>query len=176
MYLNFICQVNRLNSDWDANHTYIMSVVDFSFVASHPDEQEWGQALALASHHVQAESHPKALHAIASLRDNLSELTQKGLFDRQRGGVRLWLPDGPLGSHHVSMLAGESGLGEFGTLADRALESEHLFIQFCVNVGFSIHSDNPNLPMPVTFDMFCSGTRMFSPGLPDVGLVRRHAP
>ena len=176
MYLNYICQVDRLNSDADGNRSYVLSVLDTGCISSWDNEQEWGRQLAGARHHVQIESHPKSLDSIANLRDDLSGLMESKLFDEERGGVRLWLPSGLLGALHVTILAGKGGLGELATLADMGLESEHLYLQFSVNAGFSLHADNPLLPMPVTFEMFCAGTRLYLPGLPDVGLVRKHVP
>ena len=176
MYLNYVCQVDRLNSDNDGNRSYVLSVIDFKCISSWEEEQEWGRRLEGARHHAQIQSYPRSLDSIANLRDDLSALTQHGLFDEERGAVQFWLPDGPLGSLHATILAGKGGLNEVERLADTGLECEHLYLQFAVNVGFSISADNPHFPMPVTFEMFCAGTRLYVPRMPDVGLVRKHIP
>ena len=176
MYLNYICQVDRLNSDVDRNRSYILKVIEFRCVSSWEKEQEWARRLEGARHSAQIQSYPKSIGYISNLMDDLSDLTRHRLFDEEQGAVQLWLPDGPLGSLHATILAGKGGLKEVETLADMGLENEHLYLQFSVNVGFSVHADNPHLPMPVTFEMFCAGTRMYVPGMPDFGLVRKHVP
>ena len=176
MYLNYVCQVDRINSAAEGGRSYILSVIDLKCISSWDDEQEWGRQLTDARQHVQFESHPKSLESIRGLRDNLSEIVDKGLFDEDHGGIRLWLPNGLLGTLHVTILAGKSGLGELATLAEMALKSDHLYIQFSINFQFSLYEVNPQVPMPVTFEMFCAGTRLYERGLPDVGLVRRHVP
>ena len=176
MYLNYICQVDRLNSDADRNRSYILSVIELKCISSWENEQEWGRRLEGARHHAKIQSYPKSLECVARLGDDLSELTQHNLFDEDYGAIQLWLPDGPLGSLYATILSGKSGLVEIETLADMALKSEHLYTQFTVDVGFSVRADNPHFPMPVTFEMFCGGTRMYVPRMPDVGLVRKHVP
>jgi hypothetical protein len=176
MYLNFVCQVDRLNSTVDGERSYTMSVVNFDCISSYEDEQDWGRQLAQAKHHVQFVSYAKSLDCVANHRDDVEELKQQNLFDAQKGGVQLWLPDGPTGHFYVTALSGKDGLGDVSKLADIGLQNEHLFLQFAVEVGFSKFEENSQIIRPVTFDMFCKGTRMYLPGMPQTGLVRRHAP
>ena len=176
MYLHFICQVERLNSTSDCRRHYILSPQNFDASAAHDEDSQYCQKLSLSRQHVEILSHPISLEAIANQREAIEELESSGHFDQQKGGVQLWLPDGPLGTLYVSLLSGTDGLGDIETLADRALQSEHLYLQFSVYLGFSKFEDNPHMTRPITFDMFCKGARMYVAKLPKVGLVRRHIP
>lgn len=176
MYLNFICQVDRLISNTSGGRSYGLSTANFDHISSWEDEQEWGRQLSQARHQVQILSYPKSQDCIANLRDDVEDLEAKGLFNPQTGGVKLWLPDGPTGNFFVTLMGGTDGLGEISTLAEMGLQSQHLFLQFSVDVDFSKFAENPNLVRPVTFEMFCDGTRMYLPGLPEIQLVRRAIP
>jgi len=174
MYFNFLCQVDRLNSTIDCQRHYILSPISFDCTSSCEDEKEFARQLAQASHHIGFVAYPKSLESIANQRESVLELKEHGLFDEQKGGVQLWLPDGPAGTLYVTVLSGSEGLGDIATMADIALQNEHLNLQFSVNVGFSKFEENPYMPKPITFEMFCHGACIYAPNIPDVCLVRRH--
>ncbi len=175
MFFNFVCQVDRLNSNIDCQRHYILNPISFECTTSYDDEKECAHRLAQARHHVGFVAWPKSLENIAAHRESVLELKEHKLFDEQKGGVQLWLPDGPTGALYVNVLSGSDGLGDVATMADLALQNEHLNLQFSVNVVFSKFEENPYMPKPITFEMFCKGARMYVPNIPDVGLVRRHA-
>jgi hypothetical protein len=176
MLMNFICQIDRLNSNIKGQRNYIASAISFDCLSSDRVEQEFGRELAQSRQHFTFIEFPESLSSIRRQMESVTELTKQSLFDEQAGGMQLWLPDGPLGSFYISALSGSDGLGDIASLADMALQNQHLYIQFSINVGFSMVDNNPHLPRPVTIDMFREGVCMYVPNLPEVGLVRRHIP
>lgn len=175
MYLNFICRVDRVNSGVDGERQYILSTISSDCHSAFDEEQKALAELAQVKSHVEFLSPQKSLQSIDLHRERLKNLIEQQLFDEKKGGVKLWLPDGPSGTMYVTALSGTDGLGDIAKLADTALGSAHLYLQFSVYVVFSKYADNDRMMRPVTFEQFCDGVCQYVPHLPEVGLVRRHS-
>lgn len=176
MNFNFVCQVDRLNVSSEGRRHYALSSVNFDCFSSYDEEQQWIRKLAQAEPHIDLVSYPESLNHIAMMGCDVAQLKESGHFDEDHGCVMLSSPNKLLSQLYVSVLAGKRGLGTFEELADKALQNQHLYVQFIVEAGFPLQPNNPLVQMPVTFEMFCEGTHLFASAVKEVGLVRRHIP
>ena len=175
MHITFTSQV--VSKTWlecGANR-FAVECLDLSIV-SEENEIEASGRLEGVRCHISVLNYEAGLSILSLYDHDIEELIKHEAYSHQEGGVRIDLPNGPLGSLYVSLMAGKENYGVWDDCLNQALKHPHLLLSFSISLNFSRFEENQYVMRPVTTGQFVSGKPKFEVGMPMPSLVMRRVP